>query len=218
MVWLHLSGGDSYSSWKNICKVKESIKNDYVNAVWTDNAQGYSIRRGYDLLRTSQPAKNWASIVGNNWNIPKHSIITWITMNGGLNVKEKLFKFGCCIDDLCCLCNKATETSDHLFLYCEYSCRVRNAVECWTGRALPIVSVLLNGNRKTVQWKVLAVILNVVYYNIRMQRNNARVNELITRPEFVAKQIETEVKRRIKFKAWQNINHLAIGWMRNLEV
>ncbi|XP_074299886.1 uncharacterized protein LOC141631065 [Silene latifolia] len=107
--------------------------------------QGYSIRRGYDWLRTSQPAKAWASIVCNNWNILKHSIITWITMNEGLNVKEKLRK-------------------------------VRTAVECWTGMALPTVSVLLNGNRKTVQWKVLATILNAVYYNIWMQINNARVS------------------------------------------
>ncbi|XP_074288643.1 uncharacterized protein LOC141613797 [Silene latifolia] len=139
-------------------------------------------------------------------------------MNGGLNVKEKLFKWGCCVDDLCCLCNRETKRADHMFLSCEYSCRVRTEIERWTGRVLPTVNGLINGNRKLVQWKVLTAIQNAVYYNIWMQRNNDRVNEMILRPELVAQQTKDAVMRRIKFNAGQISDQHGLDWMRNIGV
>ncbi|XP_074305737.1 uncharacterized protein LOC141640958 [Silene latifolia] len=139
-------------------------------------------------------------------------------MNGGLNVKEKLFSWGCCEDDMCCLCNRETETAEQLFLACEYSCRVSNEVERWIGKAFPTVNGLISGNRKQMQWKVLTAILNAVYYNVWMQRNNARVNEMILRPELVAKQTRDAVMKRIKSKAGRISDQHVLLWMRNIGV
>ncbi|XP_074283207.1 uncharacterized protein LOC141607755 [Silene latifolia] len=159
---------DANWSWKNVCKVKEVLKHGYDNAVWTANIKGYTIRSGYDCLRTSYPAQSWSNIVWNSWNIPKHSIITWLIMNDGMNVKQKLYKWGCCDDDLCCLCYRETETTEHLFLACEYSCRVSTDVERRIGMQFPTLSRLINGNKKKLQWRFLTAVLNAVYYSVWM--------------------------------------------------
>ncbi|XP_074305432.1 uncharacterized protein LOC141640597 [Silene latifolia] len=138
-------------------------------------------------------------------------------MNDGMNVKEKLYKWGCCEDDLCCLCHRETETTEHLFLTCEYSWRVSTEVESWMGTQFPTLNRLINGNKKQLQWKFLTVVLNAVYYSVWMQRNNARVNAMILRPEHVAKQVKDLIVKRLKFKLGGNSDQIAIGSMRNIE-
>ncbi|XP_074277709.1 uncharacterized protein LOC141601335 [Silene latifolia] len=180
--------------------------------------KGYTIRSGYDWLIASKPVQSWSIIVWNNWNIPKHFILTWLIMNDGMNFKGKLFKWGCCDDDLCYLCHREIETTEHLFLACEYSCRVSTEVESWMGTTFPTLNSLINGNKKHLQWRVLAVVLNAVYYNVWMQRNNARVNAMILRPEHVAKRIKDMVAKRLKFKLGGNSDQNAIFWMRNIGI
>ncbi|XP_074298838.1 uncharacterized protein LOC141629792 [Silene latifolia] len=118
-------------SWKSICKVKEKMKNGYQHNTWAANMKGYSIREGYEWLRTKQPKKEWVHLVWNKWNFPKHELISWLVMNQGLNVKAKLFQFGCCPDNRCCVCDQAPETIEHLFFECLYSRQVLSLVEQW---------------------------------------------------------------------------------------
>ncbi|XP_074271472.1 uncharacterized protein LOC141595407 [Silene latifolia] len=86
-------------SWRSIYKVKEIMKAGYQNDQWSASSKGYSIREGYEWLRTKQPKKDWVQLVWNSWNYPKHALISWIVMNQGLNVKAKLFQFGCSPDN-----------------------------------------------------------------------------------------------------------------------
>ncbi|XP_074300917.1 uncharacterized protein LOC141632254 [Silene latifolia] len=41
--------------WKSICKVKEMMKTGYHNDQWVASSKGYTIRDGYEWLRTKQP-------------------------------------------------------------------------------------------------------------------------------------------------------------------
>ncbi|XP_074318617.1 uncharacterized protein LOC141655435 [Silene latifolia] len=140
-------------SWKNVCKVKYLLKDGYVDGTWTAQAHGYSIRGGYDWLVMPHPAQNWTKLVWNNWNTPKHSMITWITLQGRLNIKDKLFKIGCSNDNHCCCCDSMPETNEHLFIYCPYSSRIRGKLEIWLGRPMPAVNEMVAGNTGSIQWK-----------------------------------------------------------------
>ncbi|XP_074302970.1 uncharacterized protein LOC141637310 [Silene latifolia] len=114
---------DSTWVWKNICKVKDKLKNGYTDSIWTLSPKGYSIKGGYDWLSPAHVNLDWTVIVWNNWNIPKHSMTTWLRMHEGMNVKSKLVRFGCCADDLCVLCQLQPETVEHLFTTCVYTGR-----------------------------------------------------------------------------------------------
>ncbi|XP_074317909.1 uncharacterized protein LOC141654182 [Silene latifolia] len=112
--------------WKNICKVKEKLKDGFIDSIWTMSSKGYTIKGGYDWLCPAHMTLNWSAIVWNNWNIPKHSLTTWLRMHEGMNVKSKLFRFGCCEDDLCILCQRQTEIVEHLFTSCTYLTRFKD--------------------------------------------------------------------------------------------
>ncbi|XP_074277484.1 uncharacterized protein LOC141601115 [Silene latifolia] len=186
--------------WKQICEVKEKLKDGFVDGVWLFHPKGYSIRRGYEWLKPIQAPQPWQSIVWNNWNIPKHSLISWLMLQGGMNTKAKLHNFGYCSDDRCILCESMPETIDHLFSSCVYSCKVKQLLENWIGTNLLTVSHLAASVTNSVQWKAMAVILNAYHYAIWAQRNNARVNYYLLRPEGLVKQIEEAVRGRIKLK------------------
>ncbi|XP_074305759.1 uncharacterized protein LOC141640982 [Silene latifolia] len=128
--------------WKHICKVKEKLKDGFVDGSWISHPQGYSIRRGYDWLKPTQNPQPWHSVVWNNWNTPKQSLISWLILQGGMNTKEKLHKIGYCTDDRCLLCDSMPETIDHLFSSCIYSCKVKHLLENWIGSNMPTVSHL----------------------------------------------------------------------------
>ncbi|XP_074305597.1 uncharacterized protein LOC141640815 [Silene latifolia] len=132
-------------SWKSFCKVKEIMKVGYQNDQWSANLKGYSIKKGYEWLRNKQPKKEWVQLVWNNWNFPKHALISWLVMNEGLNVKAKLFQFGCCPDNRCCICDQEPETQEHLFFDCLYSRQVMSLIEQWCGFKIAVDSYASSG-------------------------------------------------------------------------
>ncbi|XP_074300212.1 uncharacterized protein LOC141631444 [Silene latifolia] len=203
-------------SWKNVCKVKELLKDGYVDDTWTAQVHGYSIRGGYDWLVMPHPKQDWTKQVWNNWNTPKHSMITWITLHGALNIKDKLFRIGCSNDNHCCCCDSMPETHEHLFIYCPYSSRIRGKLELWLGRPIPDVNDMVAGNAGSIMWKIMAVVMNAYCYNVWLQRNNTRINNFITRPEIVAKRIKEEARKRIKFKAGPNMDQVSLAMLRNI--
>ncbi|XP_074288555.1 uncharacterized protein LOC141613709 [Silene latifolia] len=190
--------------WKHICKVKEKLKDGFVDGAWISHPQGYSIRRGYDWLKPVQNPQPWQSIVWNNWNIPKHSLISWLMLQGGMNTKEKLHKIGYCTDDRCLLCDSMPETIDHLFSSCMY--KIKSSTFLRIGlEVICLLSVTWLQVLRFCSWKTMAVILNAYHYAIWTQRNNARVNCCLLRPERVVKQIKEAAKGRIKLKLGQEL-------------
>ncbi|XP_074306577.1 uncharacterized protein LOC141641830 [Silene latifolia] len=185
--------------WKNICKVKDKLKTGYANGSWTVSPKGYSIRSGYDWLSPDHIHLDWPAIVWSNWNIPKHSITTWLRMQEGMNVKSKLVRFGYCSDDLCMLCQLQPKTVEHMFTTCVYTVKVQSCLAKWYGGGFPTVTDLIATQKDSIQWKVRVAMFNAVTYSIWYQRNNARVNDVLMRPRVCGKaRIEEDVKMRVK--------------------
>ncbi|XP_074314193.1 uncharacterized protein LOC141649400 [Silene latifolia] len=204
--------------WKNICKVKEKLKTGYADGSWTVSPKGYSIRSGYDWLSPDHIQLDWPAIVWSNWNIPKHSMTTWLRMQEGMNVKSKLVRFGCCTDDLCLLCQLQPETVEHMFTTCVYAIKIQSCLVQWYGGCFPTVNDLIATQRDSIQWKVKVAMFNAFTYSIWYQRNNARVNDCLMRPELVAPRIEEDVRRRIKLKCGNVADQPVCGWLQSMGV
>ncbi|XP_074292218.1 uncharacterized protein LOC141619085 [Silene latifolia] len=112
---------DAAWAWKSICKVKEKMKLAYVHDQWSPDSDGYSVKQGYDWLRHRQNKQDWYTVVWNKSNVAKHVVITWLAINNGLNVREKLFRISYTQESNCCNCECAAETTEHLFFKCDYS-------------------------------------------------------------------------------------------------
>ncbi|XP_074314237.1 uncharacterized protein LOC141649446 [Silene latifolia] len=124
-------------------------------------------------------------------------------MNNGLKVKDKLFQIGCCTDNSCCLCDAAVETRSHLFFECSYSRLVIAAVESWCGFKVAVnISAATTGivPRRALKQEVHSLIWTACVYCIWNQRNNARMNLVLIKPDIIASNIREEVKRRIRSK------------------
>ncbi|XP_074277611.1 uncharacterized protein LOC141601248 [Silene latifolia] len=180
------------------------------------SSKGYSIKEGYAWLTPTHPSLKWTNIVWNSWNIPKHSLTTWLRMNEGMNVKSKLFRFGCCTDDWCILCHGQPETVEHLFTNCVYAVKVQTCLLHWFGGSFPTIDRLSAANRNTMQWKFKVAMFNAYYYAIWFQRNNARINAWLVRPEVTVARIEDDIKRRIKMKCKAIVDQSELLWLQNM--
>ncbi|XP_074270913.1 uncharacterized protein LOC141594820 [Silene latifolia] len=206
---IYLKGGDwhdytpstdSIWTWKSICKVKEKLKLGFTDNCWTPHPKGHTISNGYDWLMGPCPRQNWATIAWNEWNVPKHSFITWLIMQEGINTKVKLHAYGFCQDDRCILCESHSETIEHLFNECEFSCKVQKCVEDWIGHPIPTINGLLSANRNNMRWKILAMIITAYRYLIWAQRNRARIELSVMRPEKIAAGLTTMIQTQIRSK------------------
>ncbi|XP_074304992.1 uncharacterized protein LOC141639913 [Silene latifolia] len=170
---------DAPWTWKNVCKVKEKLKDGFGQNYWLADEHGYTLKNGYKWLCTHQAKVDWYPLVWNSWNIPKHSVITWFIMQEGLNTKAKLYQIGFCEDNLCLICGEQPETINHLFYECHYGCRIRAALAIWMGRVFPTITDLMNGRTGSLQWKAMAMIFNVYLYMIWHQRNFTRLHQSV---------------------------------------
>ncbi|XP_074301614.1 uncharacterized protein LOC141633016 [Silene latifolia] len=204
--------------WKHICKVKEKLKDGFIDSIRTSSSKGYTIKGGYEWLCPAHMTFNWSAIVWNNWNIPKHSLSTWLIMHEGMNVKIKLFRFGCCEDDLCVLCQRETKTVEHLFTSCIYTTRVQHHLLQWYGGSFPTVDSLIAENRNIIQWRIKVSMFNAFHYFIWFERNNTRINEWLLRPVAVARRIEEDTKRRVKQKFRAVDDQTVFLWLQSMGV
>ncbi|XP_074277669.1 uncharacterized protein LOC141601300 [Silene latifolia] len=180
--------------------------------------KGYSIKGGYEWLSPAHVTFDWTALVWNNWNIPKHSMTTWLRMHKGMNTKSKLVRFGCCVDDLCILCQRQPETMEHLFTNCVYTVRVQTHLVQWYGGSFPTVNNLIVVSKNNMQWKIKVAMFNAFNYSIWYQRNNVRINDCLLRPEIVAARIEEDIRRRVKLKCRAVDNQTVLSWLQSMGV
>ncbi|XP_074305841.1 uncharacterized protein LOC141641063 [Silene latifolia] len=110
-------------TWRKICAVKDIFKPGYLLNQWCDGK--YTVTAGYRWLQGSQTKAQWALVVWNRLNVPKHSFIAWLFAKERLLTKDRLRAFGLPIDGICDLCAMHTEDHNHLFYQCAFSIR------CW---------------------------------------------------------------------------------------
>ncbi|XP_074298494.1 uncharacterized protein LOC141629377 [Silene latifolia] len=204
-------------SWKNVCKVKELIKDAYVEDQWAPDSNGFTIRHCYEWLRHRAAPQIWAPDVWNSSNVPKHSLIPWISMNNGLNTRVKLASFGYYQEQLCCICESSTENQEHLFFQCEYSQRVLQEIKHWCGFCVDVIMAGLGISgisMKGLKQQVHCQLWTSCHYHIWFERNNARLNAVITPPIKLAERIIAEAKTRILSKIGISICGQDRVWLR----
>ncbi|XP_074276997.1 uncharacterized protein LOC141600652 [Silene latifolia] len=178
--------GDISWGWKNICRVKELLLPGYVNGQWMVGSKQYTVGDGYEMLRQKFQSVQWAKYVWNSWSIPRHQFVGWLIARKALMLKERLFALGISSDDLCVLCGRETETFEHVFQKCQYSSRLLDLLAQLGDFSLPQSDLILwVGQLQCTQLRkgLLLCLVQSVYYQIWMQRNKARIDGCLVRPE-----------------------------------
>ncbi|XP_074278502.1 uncharacterized protein LOC141602090 [Silene latifolia] len=210
--------GDLSWGWKSVCKVKDKLDTGYQNGHWLLGARGYTLRSGYDLIRHKFQNVPWHKQIWNFWSLPKHQFIGWLIAREALMLKDKLFSLGIAPDDDCLLCGKGRESHTHLFQTCEYSRRLLDEVSKVLRITLPVSNPLrriADGQFSQVQKGVILSAISATFYHIWLQRNKARVDGVIQRPEILRDLIQKEIKTRIAVHLSQGIANSDNVWLRS---
>lgn len=120
----------------------------------------------------------WSNWLWGKLNTPRRSFISWLTFKGGLYTKAKLKNFGMINDDSCVLCQRESETIDHLWFQCCYSKEVMNKVCDWAclDRKLEYLSDWIHGlctdPKKEIRFNIRVICLTTMIYYIWVARNS----------------------------------------------
>ncbi|XP_074292170.1 uncharacterized protein LOC141619033 [Silene latifolia] len=88
----------------------------------------------------------------------------------------------------------------------------------WFGGSFPTVGTLSAASRNTIQWKFRVAVFNAYCYTIWSQRNNARINAWLVRPEAVAARIEDDIRRRVKMKCKALVDQSDLLWLQSMNL
>ncbi|XP_074265731.1 uncharacterized protein LOC141588176 [Silene latifolia] len=120
-----------------------------------------------------------------------------------LLLKDKLFLLGIIPDDICFLCGSALENHQHLFTQCCYTRKLVALLSLKLNIGLPVANLLVwmqTKPRAKIKKQVTIVWIQALYYTIWHQRNKARIEGVVQRPEHVFQQIQCLLKCR--FLEW----------------
>ncbi|QHN76497.1 uncharacterized protein DS421_19g644380 [Arachis hypogaea] len=128
---------------------------------------------------------------------PRIELFGWFVLVGRVNTKKRLIRLGVAIhsDDLCVLCNKESESVEHLFLRCDITWKVwctwlRSFGRAWVfPKTMKELFVSWTGmNTKKQERKSWMIAFFAVIWNIWLERNTrvfnnkrADVESIITR-------------------------------------
>ncbi|XP_074265986.1 uncharacterized protein LOC141588444 [Silene latifolia] len=173
--WFDYNPPTDYSwHWRKVCHVKDLIKEGFVYGHWIIGSRGYTVKSCYNWLRDKRLQVDWHKAV-------------W-----ALQLKDKLARLQISQDDLCCLCQSASETHQHLFEDCHFSKSLLRGTSTWLSSDIAHRNVLHVINRKrwsSIRKKLCTAAVLTCWYTVWMQRNSARLEGSVTRPELVIQQI-----------------------------
>ncbi|XP_074304886.1 uncharacterized protein LOC141639737 [Silene latifolia] len=191
----HMSG-----NWKAICKVRVLFQKGFTDGKWLAGNAGYTVASGYDWLRPKRQPVGWACLIWKSWALAKHKFLAWLMLKNALNVKAKLFKYGICVDEVCCICHTDQETASHVFQKCRYAILVMEGVCQWLHIPFPTVNgIIWVGRRKwsPLMKNICLAAFMAVYYSIWQQRNKSRLEGVLVRPSVIIQQIHTCIRSRL---------------------
>ncbi|KAL9226247.1 hypothetical protein vseg_002079 [Gypsophila vaccaria] len=190
--WLdYMPGSQTSWVWRRICGVKQILLPGYSNGAW---AQGYSPTEAYHWLRDKRQHVPWAKVIWNNWVSPKHQFVGWLFAHEALRTNDRLLQVGAQVEDNCYLCGQTTESIEHLFLVCMYSRKVRTAVQNRLGMSIPHGDILNWCLESQQRLDARAMTSMSLVYNIWIQRNQAKMELRILRPQLVAERIVWDIE------------------------
>ncbi|XP_057249344.1 uncharacterized protein LOC130590806 [Beta vulgaris subsp. vulgaris] len=209
--------------WKNICKVKDQMKQAYTGDKWLNVDAQYTIKSGYQWLHPEGEKNRWHHWVWNSFNIPKHSMIAWMAMKGKLKTRDKLMSIGISRVDTCALCELDTETSQHLFFRCPFSKRVSHGTLQWLEKRSAVNECLYTQWKKWGRYsnsrrkqKIGYAVLTATVYEVWRARNNAIWNLKVPCPKAVIRNIKQNVCRRIQFQVTSKWSREETEWLEKL--
>jgi len=137
----------------------------------------------FSFLKSQTPLVPWASVIWKPCIRPSHSFSFWRLAYGRMPIDETLCSRGCAMVSMCSLYSKNVETSDHLFLHCDFAVALWN----WLGLQLHIgldvssVQALINSLPRQFSSQVndmyLAAIVHVIH-SIWWARNRHRFSSI----------------------------------------
>ncbi|XP_074277569.1 uncharacterized protein LOC141601204 [Silene latifolia] len=207
--------GDVSWGWKVVARVKDKLALGYSNDQWLLDNKGYTVSSGYDLIRLKFQEVQWHKYLWCSWCYPKHQFIGWLITREALKLKDKCYALGISSDATCLLCGLDDESHSNLFLKCEYNRRILTIMAGLCQVAIPDANIFLwiNGlQASSVQKKVIMSVILATFYYIWMQRNEARIDDAVLRPELLCSQIRKEVKCRLSTKFKPGICTRDITW------
>ncbi|XP_022855072.1 uncharacterized protein LOC111376347 [Olea europaea var. sylvestris] len=193
--------GDCSWSWGKILglrdigrdKMKYSIGNGRHVSLWYDNwhplgplekilgeriiRESRLSRLAKESLRLCWPKVTWYHIVWFPKCIPRHALILWLTILGGIYTQTKLLRFGLVKFMCCVLCGCSLEDLDHLFFACPFFEHVWHAlhVKCnlpWVQRSwADTLSWMEQFRGRSMQSIVIRLMFAASIYTIRSERN-----------------------------------------------
>ena len=194
---------------KKLCRVKEKLKS------WTKSPK-YSIDLVYkDLLGTTDKV-HWTDTVWNRAVIPRSRFVVWLSYHERLKTKQRLKRVGVVEDNRCPLCDSQTETIEHLFFNCDFSCQCVEALKHWLGVTWSIKNMNdLHRKRRMpkTQWRLTVAIFCNLIYAIWNVRNEAVWQKKVSRIQTVVETIKIDFK--IRFSSII-LNESTYCWLRNL--
>eukprot|EP00253_Pinus_taeda_P025799 PITA_25799 len=103
--------------------------------VWDPNGGSYTVKEGYKALQNASATTNW-HLYKPAWrteSLPKVKLFNWTLLHGKILTAENLRKKGIQGPSICCMCRRAEESSDHLFIDCPV------AKSCWNLITSPLI-------------------------------------------------------------------------------
>ncbi|XP_074271555.1 uncharacterized protein LOC141595487 [Silene latifolia] len=204
------------SNWnrRNICRVKDLLVGGYQDNCWTGSTGEYTVSTGYHWLQDPHPPVLWYQDVWDPWVLPKHAFVGWLIHRAALNTRSKMFKLGLSVTASCVLCEMREETHDHLFWECAYSSQVIVGLEQWLQLKLNTPS----SSMSKLQRRICRVVKMAAWYTLWMQRNTARLELTLCRPEKLTQQIQNQVHGRIVGKLNDCIMPRDCNWLSKINI
>lgn len=78
----------------------------------------------WDALRAKGPLVPWSNIIWFPREVPRWAIIKWMGVQGRLNTRDRLMRWGIATDGICPLCCTDQEKHHHLYFECSHSSNV----------------------------------------------------------------------------------------------
>ncbi|KAL9227890.1 hypothetical protein vseg_003529 [Gypsophila vaccaria] len=200
-----------------VCKTRDDLRNGYIGSHWLSAQGSYSVASGYSWLLGTLPQVPWWPLIWNRLAVPKHSFIGWLSVQHRLATRDRLSRWGACVDSRCFLCGQGIEDHQHLFFLCPFSslCCTRLAAQL----QMPIQSVDICDWWVTKRFQSLmvkhvvgAAILGLMYI-IWWVRNQARLTATIVHPHAAVHVVLQQIKARLRSYKHTTLSSRGRAWL-----
>ena len=168
--------------WKSICTLKNQLVEQCggIPAAITTlenwhSGSGRFLVHAHDFFRIKGESVQWATVVWEEWSLPRTRFILWLATLGRLRTRDRLSYLP--TETVCSLCSREDETHAHLFFNCNWTSLLWNRAKSWLRIYRPMSTLSsairgLNGRSKELNLRMRRVSLALLVYLIWHERNN----------------------------------------------